>query len=78
MCESAPGDYERCFDGLDYCITTADRCSIPSAQSTVLSDWAVASIEISRPAMSSVTDTTPAAAAEVPAAAPTSQTTELK
>ncbi len=46
------------------------------SETTVLTDWTVASIEISRPALASVTVTAPAAVAEVPTPAP--QTTELK
>lgn len=74
-CESAPGDYERCYDGPGYCYTTFERCSTPYNQSTVLADYEIASIEISRPAQDSVTVTTPAAVAEVSTPAPT---TDLK
>jgi hypothetical protein len=77
FCESAPGDFERCLDGLDYCVITTARCSIPrSPETTVLADWSVASIEISQPALSSVTATAPAAVAEAPMPSP--QTTDLK
>lgn len=77
MCESAPGDFERCkYDLQGNCITTWERCS-PPFQGTVLTDWQVVSIEISRPALASVTVTAPAAVAEVPTTQ-TSRTTELK
>lgn len=77
-CESASGDIERCrYDVWGNCYTDAGRCSIPSTQSTVLTDWKVASIETSCPALDSVTVTAPAAA-EVRTATPTSKTTELK
>jgi len=76
MCESSSGDIERCFDGPGYSFTTADRCSIPSAASTVLTDYQVASIEISHPAQDCATVTAPAAVTDVPA--PTPRTTELK
>jgi hypothetical protein len=76
-CESAPGDYERCrYDSSGVCYTDFGRCSVPFTQSTVLADWKVASIEISRPAPDSVTAPAPAAALEVPAPMP--QTTERK
>ena len=76
-CESSPGDYERCYSGPGYCYTTTARCSPPrSAETTVLADWTVASIEISQPALSSVTATAPAAVAEAPMPSP--QTTDLK
>lgn len=75
-CESAPGDFQRCVDTGTSCGYNTNRCSIPRAP--VLADWTVASIEISRPSLESVTITAPAPAAEVPAATPASQTTELK
>ena len=72
-CDELPGSIERCkfnwMTGL--CFSTTERCSIPSAASTVLTDWQVASIEIERPATECVTATAP-----VPAPAP--ETTELK
>jgi hypothetical protein len=77
-CESSPGDFERCFSGVNYCYTTTDRCSIPNGNSTVLSDWEVVSVEISRPAPESVAVTTSARIADVPTPAPTHQTAELK
>ena len=75
-CEAIPGSIERCrilTGGI--CDTFPGSCSMPR-ETTVLSDWTVASIEISRPALDSVTVTAPAAVPEVPTPAP--QTTELK
>jgi hypothetical protein len=80
-CENAPGDIERCrWDVFGNCYTDAGRCSIPfAAQTTVLTDWKVASVEISScPAPDSATVTAPAAVTAVPAATPAPQTTELK
>jgi hypothetical protein len=75
-CESASGDVERCrYDTQGNCIITTERCS-PAFQGTVLTDWKVVSIEISRPALESVTVTAPTAVAEVPTQAP--RTTDLK
>lgn len=76
-CESIPGSsFERCrYDSSGSCYTTFERCSIPF-QGTVLAEWTVASIEISRPSQDSVTVTTPAAVTEVLTA--THQATELK
>lgn len=74
-CESSPGDYERCFyDQFGNCDTDFKRCSTPFTQSTVLSDWKITSIEISRPAQDSVTVPAPAEVTDVP----TSRTIELK
>jgi hypothetical protein len=76
-CDPVPGSYERCrYDVYGNCYTDYGRCSIPYAETTVLADWKIVSIEISRPALDSVTVTAPAAVAEVPT--PTAQTTELK
>jgi hypothetical protein len=75
-CEEAPGDFERCkYDILGNCTTTTQLCSPPS-RSTVLTDWKVASVEISHPAQECVTATAPATAAEVPT--PALPTTEIK
>lgn len=65
-CESAPGDYERCVDWTGSCFTDFNRCSRPRTD-TVATEWTVASIEIHRPSLDSVTVTAPArvAAAEV-------------
>jgi hypothetical protein len=76
QCESAPGDFERCVATVSSCGYNTNRCSIP--HSPVLADWTVASIEITRPSLESVTITAPAPAAEVPAATPAAETTELK
>lgn len=76
-CETIPGSFERCrYDWTTgECYTTFERCSIPrAAETTVLTDWTVASIEIHRPSLDSVTVTAPAAVAEAPAL----QTTDLK
>lgn len=76
-CESSSGDYERCkYDLQGNCITTTERCSIPNAQSTVLSDYTVAAVEVTRPAQECDTVTTPATAAKV--ATPASSAPELK
>jgi hypothetical protein len=79
-CENGSGDIERCkWDAWGNCYTDTGRCSIPSAaQTSVLTDWKVASIDTSCPALDSRTVTAPAAVAEVPAATPTPQPTELK
>ena len=76
-CETLPGAIEKCYDsgGGLYCSTTPDLCS-PPLQTTVLTDWTVASIEIQRPSLDSITVTAPAHVAE--AAAPKPQPTELK
>ena len=78
QCESSPGDFERCKINwtTGECYTTWERCSIPNAASTVLADYKIASIEISRPAADCVTDTAPAAVTEVPTS--TVPTAELK
>jgi hypothetical protein len=77
-CESLPGSFERCrYTTTGSCYTTFERCSIPF-QGTVLAEWTVASIEISRPSQESVTVTAPAAVTEVPAPAATHHATELK
>jgi hypothetical protein len=72
-CQSSSGDIDHCFVSGGVCDTDGALCSPPSQQSTVLADWAVASIEISRPAPTSAT---PVAATEI--AKPAPQTTELK
>ena len=75
-CESSPGDFQNCVSNGTTCGYNMTQCSIPRAP--VLADWTVASIEISRPSLESVTITAPAPAAKVPAATPAAQTTELK
>jgi hypothetical protein len=76
VCESAQGDIDHCFVSGGVCDTDAKRCSPPLQQSTVLADWTVASIEISRPAPDPRTSATAVAATKV--ATPAPQTTELK
>lgn len=75
-CESAPGDFQNCVDTGSTCGYNATVCSMPRAP--VLADWAVASIEISRPSLESVTITAPAPTVKAPAATPAAETTELK
>jgi hypothetical protein len=76
FCESASGDFEHCFVSGGVCDTDWKRCSPPLQQSTVLADWTVASIEISRPVTDSTTSAAPVAATEIGTPAP--QTTVLK
>lgn len=73
-CEELPGSFERCkFDFVTgLCYTTPQLCSPPRAQSTVLSDYTVASVEISQATTECVT----AAVTDVPTSAP--RTSELK
>ncbi len=70
-CETIPGAYERCkYDyNTGQCYTTFERCSVPR-YTTVLTEWKVVSIEISRPALDSVTVTAPAALAKAEVAEP--------
>jgi hypothetical protein len=76
-CDENPGAITRCRYNLSgLCYTDTGRCSIPSAAMTVLTQWKVASIEIHRPSLDSITVTAPAAVAEAPAPKP--QSTELK
>ncbi len=80
-CEDVSGAFERCrYDTLGNCyLDPFSRCSPTLTQSTVLTDWKVASIETtSCPALDSVTVAAPAAAADVPMTTPASQATELK
>lgn len=77
-CDSASGDTDRCFYDLSgMCKTDSGRCSIPSAATTVLTDWKVVSIEITRPAQDSFTVNAPAPAADIPTP-PAPQKTELR
>jgi hypothetical protein len=75
QCETVSGAFERCrYDAEGNCyLNPFERCSIPSAATTVLTDWKVVTVEISRPGLDSITVTAPGAAE-----APTPQTTELK
>jgi len=71
MCEATPGDYEWCSDWEGTCYNDPyKRCS-PPLSATVASEWTVASIEIQRPSLDSITVTAPASAAE--ARIPTSE-----
>lgn len=76
-CDSSiPGAIEVCrYDQFGNCYTYPYRCS-PNLSSTVATDWKVASIEIHRPSLDSITVTAPAAVAE--AATPAPQTPERK
>ena len=69
-CEPTPGSIETCkYDQNGQCYQDFDRCSIPRA-ATVLTEWNVASIEISRPSLETITITAPAVRAEVSAPKP--------
>lgn len=65
VCETVSGAFERCrynfTTGL--CYTTTERCSIPNA-ATVLSEYKVSAIEISRPSVEALTITAPAQVVE--------------
>ena len=76
QCEELPGSIERCKYNFTTgaCYTTTERCSIPSAASTVLTEWKVTSVEVDRSAQDCATANAPAAVTEVP----TPQPTELK
>lgn len=80
VCEDISGAFERCkYDTLGNCyLDPYARCSPTLTQSTVLTDWKVASIETSCPAQNSVTVAASAAVTDVPAATSMPQTTELK
>jgi hypothetical protein len=69
-CESIPGSIERCrYDLSGNCYTTFERCSVPRASTTVLTEWKVESIEVSRPSLESIAVDAPAVKAP-PAPAP--------
>ena len=73
VCDIVPGAFERCtYDEFGYCYTYPGYCIVPR-QTTVLNDWKVSSIEISRPALDSKTVTAPAAVAEVRTPQPAEQ-----
>lgn len=75
-CDAIPGSFERCsYDANGLCYTYPGRCSVPWGNS-VAADWTVASIEISRPSLESVTITAPAVASD--AVTPASQTSEIQ
>lgn len=64
-CDPIPGALERCtYDENGFCYTYFGYCW-PPRQTTVLAEWKVSSIEISRPALDSKTVTAPAALAEI-------------
>jgi hypothetical protein len=78
-CDDVSGAFQRCkYDSSGHCYLSTDRCSPTLTQSTVLTDWKVASIETSCPAQDAVTVATPAAVTDVPSATLMPQTTELK
>ncbi len=64
QCDDVPGAYERCkYDASFHCyIAPLDRCSPTLTQSTVLTDWEVASVTIHRPAAVPAQTSAPAAA----------------
>jgi hypothetical protein len=76
QCVITPGAVEKCESGPGYCDTNPFVNCSHFTGATVLTDWTVASIEISRPAHENLTVTTPVQVAEVSTA--TVQTTELK
>ena len=69
-CEPIPGaSIERCFSGPGYCYTTPQLCSIPHAAATVLTEWQVSSVEISR-SLDALTVKAPAQAPQTEARKP--------
>jgi hypothetical protein len=70
-CDSVPGSYERCkFDLAGNCyLEPRDRCSPVWNASSVMTEWSVESIEVTRPAVNTAAAETPAPNAEAPAAA---------
>jgi hypothetical protein len=71
-CYHSPYSGERCFYTETGCDTEPGYC-IGRSQTTVLTEWKVVSIEISRPALDSKTVTAPAQVAEVQTARPADQ-----
>jgi hypothetical protein len=70
-CEVGDWSIERCrYDDLGNCYTTFEFCITSSPQTTVLTEWKVASIEISRPSLDAITVTAPVQVAEVRTATP--------
>ncbi|HEY0142163.1 MAG TPA: hypothetical protein VGF48_14795 [Thermoanaerobaculia bacterium] len=64
-CVYGDWSYERCtYDASGNCYTYPGFC-ISRTATTVAAEWKVASIEISRPSLSSITVTAPAAVAEI-------------
>lgn len=75
-CDTIPGSIERCsYDATGSCYTWPGLCS-PPRSATVLTEWKVSSIEISRPSLDSVTVTAPAAVAQADVRTP--ETVEQK
>ena len=65
QCEVVSGAIECCGYDEFGCYTYYGYCIPPrAAETTVLTDWKVSSIEISRPALDSITVTAPAVMAE--------------
>lgn len=64
-CEATPGSGTRCWFMPDWCETRSSSCTGFSDHSTsMLAEWTVASIEISRPATETKVVTAPAAVAD--------------
>lgn len=76
QCVIVVGAFEKCESGPGYCDTNPFVNCSHFTGATVLTDWTVASIEISRPTQEGITVTTPVQVAEVATATPL--TTELK
>lgn len=75
-CKEVVGAFEKCYSGPGYCYTDPRvNCSHGRSGATVLADWTVASIEISRPAQEGV-ETASVQVNEVSTPAP--EATELK
>lgn len=62
-CAEIPGSIERCNDWSGACRTSPLSCIRPRSE-TVLTEWKVASIEIQRPSLDSITLTAPAVVAQ--------------
>lgn len=75
-CEDSPGSGKRCIIDLDTCRerTPSNPCSpLPRADAnipTVLAEWTVASIEVTRPSEGTKVTTSPAATADASTTAP--------
>ena len=63
-CEVGPGDFEYCSDWTGTCFNDPWKNCSHSRSATVATEWTVASIEIQRPSLDSITVSAPAAAAE--------------
>ena len=75
LCASEPFSHEVCRTTSAGCKSDFGYC-IGRSDTTILTEWQVASIEISRPALDSITVTAPVQVTEVPTATP--QAVELK